>query len=161
MEAQITTYTFSVLGLSFVFQGHFLSLFIFLYMLFFVLMFVDVFTRMKIERKRKGTQSHKGREGLTAKAKILITMFVVAMLVYFIVGYFDRESISITASIALTGVMMLYVMYELISIVENQIEYADVNNIKVNPVTMLLSKMLGIVYKKIETKILNETNGKD
>ena len=161
METPVTIYTFSVLGLSFVFQGHFLSAFIFLYGLFFLLMLFDVFTRMQIERKINGTNSGKGREGLTAKSKILATMFFVAMLVYFTIGYFDNQALSISASLALTMIMVLYVMYELISIVENQLESAEINNVKANPVTALLSKLLGIVYNKVESKLLKDANEKD
>ena len=158
--------TITVLGVTFTFGFHLPQIFAFMFMLYLLLVPVDVFTRWRVEKNnpvddtRTNFKSYKLRNGLIDKITVSIYMSLGAVAVYFIAGTLGANNgvcsiICITANAIISIFMSMFVLSEFSSIIENTLDYAKITNTKPNPVTILLSKTLGIVYNQLEKKLNN------
>lgn len=154
--------SFSILGVSFVFNAYMFNLFIFLWVLYGAIVPLDVWTRVRILKYTKVTTKSKAmREGIAEKAQILIIMGFLAACAYFISGIAASEScgfMCISLGTVVSIFMALFLVTEFSSVLENLIEYSRESKIKANPVVILLSKALGIVYVNLTRRLDNEVN---
>ncbi len=167
---EAVTFGGEIAGVPFVFQGFLMQLFAFLWLMYGLLVPFDVGTRARIEKyalnkniKGRRVHSHPMRKGLQEKSFVLAIMIVVAFGGYFISGIFNDGSVTckficISISTMLNLFMGMYVVTEIVSIIENQIEYSEISGQKVNPVTRLLAKTFGILYKGLAKKLESNVN---
>ena len=163
----------AILGVSFIFSAHLVNVFVFLWVIYMTLVPFDVYTRIRIEKRkpvkdsiRTESKSNPMRTGISEKLAVAVYMAILAVIVYFMNGVMNGGELTcnigcIGLSAVLNLFMGMFMVTELSSIIENLVEYNETFKRKNNPVIILLGKTLGVVYKNLEKRLNSKVDEYD